>query len=587
MLSMFKRVGVVLFGLAISLPLAGQNLLAAPKTTPPRANNPAPLDPLGRETPSGSVFGFLQAAQAGNFKTAEQYLQLKLAQRRSEGEELAEQLKMVMDHGFVGNLNRISNSPEGTPQEGVPLDQQKVGTLVIGNVETDLLLAHVTDPAAGKIWLISSETVSKVPELYSEVQVNQVENHLPQLVVRKQLFGMPLWQWMAALLAVPISALLGWLLARGLLLPVRLWAKYRKQIVAANGKAASGPAWIILGTLIDVALTRFIGMPLLHRHYYFVIVGIVLIVGFAWLLLRVIARLMERWRDRYFASGRSGAVSIILLGERILKVLVILGAVFAGLSSLGFDLTTALAGVGIGGIALAFAAQKTLENLFGGVSVLGDEVIRVGDSCQFGNRVGRIEDIGLRSTRVRTVERTELSIPNGALATMNVENLSRRDKMLFTTKMGLRCETSADQLRYVLAEARRMLYEHPKVESQDARIRFVEFQDSALGVELFCYILTHDAAEFNAIREDLLFRIMQIVEDAGTGFAFPSQTVYLTRDTGLDKEKGEVTQQQVQKWRAEKQLPFPDYAAADIAEFQGTLPYPEPDSALAKKVTRD
>jgi MscS family membrane protein len=201
--------------------------------------------------------------------------------------------------------------------------------------------------------------------------------------------------------------------------------------------------------------------------------------------------------------------------------------------------------------------------------------------------VGRIEDIGLRSTRIRTVERTELSIPNGTLATMNVENLSRRDKMLFTTKMGLRCETSADQLRYVLAETRRMLYEHPKVESQDARIRFTEFQESALGIELFCYILTRDAAEFNAIREDVLFRIMGIVEEAGTGFAFPSQTVYLTRDAGLDKEKEEATAKQVQKWREEKQLPFPDFAAADIAEFQGSLPYPEPDSSLAKKVTKD
>ena len=192
----------------------------------------------------------------------------------------------------------------------------------------------------------------------------------------------------------------------------------------------------------------------------------------------------------------------------------------------GFNLTTPLAGLGIGGIAIAFAAQKTLENLFGGVSILGDEVIRIGDTCRFGDRVGTVEDISLRSTRIRTPDRTELFIPNGSLATMNVENLSRRDKILFNTKLGLRYETSPDQMRYVLVQVRRLLYEHPKVETEGARNRLVKFDESALTMEIFSYILTRDYNEFLAIREDLMLRIMDIVDAAGTGFAFPSQTVY-------------------------------------------------------------
>ena len=589
--SILKRVASLLFCLSACLPLAGQSLLgplkAATSPPPPAAAETSPGDPLGRETPNGCVFGFLQAAQSGNYKTAAQYLQLSVTQRRTQGEELAEQLKVVMDHGFVGNLKRITTNPEGTPQEGLPLDRERVGTLAIGDVETDLLLAHVLDPAEGRIWLVSSETLAKVPELYSEVKVNQVEAHLPQVLVDKQLLGMPAWQWLAVILAIPVSALLGWLLTKGFLLPRLVWEHYRKQAFERKDNGVSGPVWLIASTLIDVVLTRLIGIPLLHRHYYFLIVSVVLIVGITWLLLRLSARLMRRLRERNFSSGRRGTVSILLLGERILKALVVVFAIFAILSSLGFNMTTALAGVGIGGLAIAFAAQKTLENLFGGISVLSDEVIRVGDQCQFGERVGRIEDISLRSTRIRTVERTELSIPNGALATMNVENLSRRDKMLFKTKFGLRCETSADQLRYVLAEIRRLLYEHPKVESQDARVRFVEFQDSALAIELFSYILTQDVAEFNAIREDVLFRIMQIVEQSGTSFAFPSQTVYMTRDTGLDQQKTEAALKRVEEWRKENQLPFPDFASADIAEFQGTLPYPEPDSAVAKRVSKD
>lgn len=588
MQSLLRRIGAMACVLVLCIPLAGQGILIPVKPeTPPATEPPPAVDPLGRTTPSGSIFGFLQAAQARNFKTAAQYLQMSVIQRRSQGEDLAEQLKVVMDQGFIGNLQRITTNPEGAPQEGLPLSQLKVGTLAIGDVEGELLLTRVLDPSAGKIWLISAETLAKVPDLYAQVHVNEFESHLPGVLTQREYLGMPLWQWLAMLAAVPVSIGLAWLFLKVFVLPRRLWAHYRKQPVPAKWEAISGPVWLILATLTHIALTRLIGIPLLHRHYFLLIARVVLIAALTWLLLRWESWLMQRLRDRHFNAGRLGAASVILLGERILKVIVVLVAGLAIMSSLGFDMTTALAGLGIGGLAIAFAAQKTLENVFGGVSVLGDEAIRVGDNCQFGDRVGLVEDIGLRSTRIRTVERTELFIPNGSLSTMNVENLSRRDKILFNTKFCLRSETSTDQLRFVLAEARRLLYEHPKIETESARIRFVEFQDSALGLEIFSYILTRDPAEFNAIREDVLFRIMRIIEQAGTSLASPRRTVYFTRDSGLEKQKTEAALQQVERWREEKQLPFPDFPSAEIAEFQGTLPYPEPDSALARRTTRD
>jgi MscS family membrane protein len=123
--------------------------------------------------------------------------------------------------------------------------------------------------------------------------------------------------------------------------------------------------------------------------------------------------------------------------------------------------------------------------------VLADEVIRVGDFCRFGDRVGTVEDISLRSTRVRTLDRSELSIPNGALAIMNVENFTRRDKIWFSPTFSVRSDTSPDQLRYLLAEVRRMLYEHPKVETGSARIRLAGFDNNGLSLEIFSYVVTH------------------------------------------------------------------------------------------------
>ncbi len=590
MFSLLKRalgplicLGIVL---VIALPSFGDQLSPAQQSASGNGTNPAngsAGDPLGRNTPSGTLYGFLQAAQSGNYSIAAQYLQISAARRQTQGDDLASKLKVVIDRSFSGDLRRISNQPEGTPQEGMPLDKQRVGTLNAGDVEADLILVRVPDAGSARIWLISSDTLAKVPELYEQAALHQVETRLPQALVRHQFWGLPWWQSLAILLAIPVAALLAWIVVQILWLPWDLWARYRQHAVAAAWRSFVRPLWLVLGVLVHGILVSYVRIPVLQRHHYQQVAGVIAVMGGNWLLWRVLREVMRSVRQRAILSGRMGTGSLIILGERVLKVVIFVLAIFLILGTLGFNLTTPLAGLGIGGIAIAFAAQKTLENLFGGVSILGDEVIHIGDVCRFGDRVGTVEDISLRSTQIRTPDRTELFIPNGSLATMNVENLSRRDKILFNTKLGLRYETSPDQMRYVLAQVRRLLYEHPKVETEGARNRFIAFDESALTLEIFSYILTRDFNEFLAIREDLLLRIMDIVAAAGTSFAFPSQTVYLCRDSGVDKEKAERVARQVQKWRESNQLPFPDFKPADISEFSNSLPYPQPGSALGNR----
>jgi MscS family membrane protein len=561
---------------AISVAAVGQ-LPGLPNTTAAPATPPV-TDSLGRDTPSGTIYGFLQAAQSGNYAKAAQYLQMTNAKRASQGEQLASQLKHVMDRAFTGNLRLISNKPEGTAQEGSSPDRQHVGELSAGDLEGNLDLVRVTDSGGVKIWLISSDTLAKVPDLYDSLQVHQVEGYLPSFVVRYDFLGMPVWQWLALLLAVPIAAALGKLAIWALGLFRKL---YRHPAAPATAwPAISPPLWLVISVTIHIAFEKYLVLPLLLRHYYQRVVGVVFIIAWSWLVWRIVKQVSQRLRIRAIYTGRTGMASLMLLGERILKALIVIVTVFVTLGSLDVNMSTALAGLGIGGIAIAFAAQKTLENLFGGISLLGDEVIRVGDTCRIGDKTGTVEDISLRSTRVRTAERTEVSIPNGLLATVNVENLSRRDKLLFTTKLGLRCETSPDQLRYVLAQTRRLLYEHPKVETDGARIRFIGYDGGSLTLEVFCYVLTLDNGEFLGIQEDLLLRIMDIVAASGSALAFPSRTIYARRDPGLDKEKTEAVSREVEQWRENRALPFPDYAAPDISEFSNSLPYPPPDSAL-------
>jgi MscS family membrane protein len=555
-----------------------------PSTAEPAAKpaeSPA-TDPLGRSTPRGTVIGFLQAAQSSHLQSAAQYFQQTRSRHPANQDELVTQLKALMDRAYVGNISRITDLPEGTPQEGVAPEQERVGKLVVNGDEADLILVRVNDPVYGAVWLFSSESLAKVPDLYDQIAMEKVETRLPESLVKNVFLGLPLWQWLSIFVLIPLAMLGAWILlqlVRGIGVLV---AAIRKRKVDYHFQGdVSGPLWMILATVLHMVGVRALGLPLLSRHYYSQTAVMFLLIGVTWLVTRVIGSVAKRLRVRSLNSGHVGFGSLVLLGQRILKALIVVAGAMAILSNFGFNMTTALAGLGIGGIAIAFAAQKTLENLFGGVSVLADEAIHVGDVCRFGTTVGTVEDIGLRSTRVRTQERIDLSIPNGALATMNLENLSRRDKFLLNQTLGLRSETRRDQLLYVLAEIRTLLYSHPRIEAETARIRFVGFGESSLDLELFCYVKTADGVEFNAIREDVLLRIMEVVDNSGTSFSSPSRNVYVARDPGLDAKKSEDAEKIVAAWRQEKELPFPDFPAADISKMRGSVVYPPSDSALA------
>src|SRR5712692_358236 len=276
--------------LAIALPSSGYQQLPGQQSTSGNgtaSSNSAAGDPLGRNTPSGTLYGFLQAAQSGNYSIAAQYLQMSAARRQTQGEDIASKLRVVIDRSFSGDLRRISNQPEGTPQEGMPLDKQRVGSLNSGDVDANLILVRVSDADGARIWLISSDTLAKVPELYEQAAVHQVETHLPQILVRNQFLGLPLWQSLAILLAIPVAALLAWIVVQILWLPWDLWARYRQHAVAAAWRSFVRPLWLVLGVLVHGILVSYLRIPVLQRHHYQQVAGVIAVMGGNWLLWRV------------------------------------------------------------------------------------------------------------------------------------------------------------------------------------------------------------------------------------------------------------------------------------------------------------
>jgi MscS family membrane protein len=276
--------------------------------------------------------------------------------------------------------------------------------------------------------------------------------------------------------------------------------------------------------------------PLLYRAYYFRFLAALLVGCLAWLVSRIIDRGFHH-AVKHMRTHRGGGESILILMQRLTRIMMLIIALVSALALFGLNVKTALTGLGIGGLAIALGAQKTLENLIGGVSVLMDKAVHVGDFCKIGDRVGTVEDIGLRSLKLRTLDQNLLVVPNGSLAQMQFENMTARTKLLINQNFSLRIETQVEQLRFVLDRVKKMLDGHLAIESESSRVSVISFAGAAFELELFAYGKTGDWTEFTAIRQDVILKIAEIVEAAGTRFAAPTRLTYLSPDAGVDGEK--------------------------------------------------
>jgi MscS family membrane protein len=492
--------------LLLALPVSAQE--AAPDST----------DQLGRTTPKTSFLGFLRHAHAGNYDQAADYLDLSKTLSPEQRAEIARKLEVVLDRGYEGKIEDIS-----TRSEAPPGTREVVG-VIVGREQTAPVTMIRRERDGRPVWLFSRETVALAPQFFTEFGFPAIEAILPRQLIETHFLDMPVWSFLAILLAFPVCLLLAWALN---------WVLLRLLPASWNFARRPHPSLVIfLGLILHSGAARFFGLPLIYRVWYGRVLTVLWIALVAWAIFSLISHADRRIRDHLAAKNLTSAQSLLQLGRRLLKVLVLLGALLAGLRSFGYDITAVLAGLGIGGLAIAFAAQKTLENVFGGLTLLSDQSIRVGDACQINGALGVVEDIGLRATRFRTIQRSLLYVPNGQLATMNIENLGQRDRILFRHTVGVTYRTSPAQMRALLEALRHLLSTHEMVAQDAQRVRFISFGASSLNIEVFAQILTNDFLQFLAIQEELMLQIMDIVAAHGCSFAFPSQSLYIESISG-------------------------------------------------------
>jgi len=465
----------------------------------------------------------------------------------------------VLDRVFWVNPELISDDPGGAAEADLATDIDRLTTIEVDGATVAIELQRRPAFGGAAEWRFSRATVAEIDRLYGEHGFGWLGDRLPPFFFSVEVAQIRLWQLIAILVLVAV----GWLVARAL-------APQVLRALRAGGRRTSA-AWddalfdALQGPLRLGLLAGFLYLAVPRLHLEGPAAGALDVV---WKLLVILSLgwILSRWLDVGLGLiARSArlevnevARSFIPVLSRVAKMVIWLLVAVAVLDSVGVQVMGLVAGLGLGGIALAFAAQKTIENLFGSFAIAADQPFRVGDFVKIGGASGTVEDVGLRSTRLRTLGRTMITIPNGSIISSQVENYGTRDRFLFKITIGVLYSTSRAQLELIIDETKKLLLGHPHVYKEVVRVRLESFGDSAVNISVLTWLLADSYNHYTAVVEELNFSILEIVEDAGTGFAFPSRTVYTTREAGVDAALAAEAESVVEARRSSGELWIPE-----------------------------
>jgi MscS family membrane protein len=502
---------------------------AAPQAPAVDASSDDTGEAAAPDSPRASMARFITLCRQGAYAEAAGYLELSPAQVAA-GPELARKLKAVLDRHAWLDFERISARAEGDDGDGLPAYLEQIAELPGRDGVPEPVRLARRSSADGMHWRFTRPTVNRIEAWYAELDTRWLQEHLPALLLRPGPRELLWWQWLALVPLVMLTWLGGHVLSRTTL---RLLSWFSQRSGGFWDRASleygRAPVTLVWTVVLSFFLVRQLMLSRPAEEFVHDALRGALLLAFFWILARgtdLTGKLLggTPWSARHPAFD-----SLLPLASRLMKLIVYTVGVVAMLSELGYPVASLIAGFGIGGVAVALAARKSLENLFGAFSIGADQPFRVGDAIRADGVEGTVEQIGLRSTRIRTPDRTLITIPNGKLAEMRLESLTSRDRRRLVCAMGLAFGTSTTQMRQVLVAIERILREHPAVWPGDVEVHFKAIRESALELEAAASFIATDA-EFRVIRQDVLLQILEAIEGAGAVLAYPTRTVHLDPD---------------------------------------------------------
>lgn len=480
---------------------------------------------MSPESPRASVTAFLDLAKQHKYEQAAQYLDIPRSER-ARAADLARRLREVLDQRLWIEMENVSPLAIGDTSDG-EADRDRLGIVpgATGLAEP----VYVRRFVGGRVtrWVFDRETVASIDEWYEALPDAWLRSRVPTPLLGEGPFGVYHWQWIGMVVAIAACLALAAVIA--------IAARFLVAVVTARTNTTwdellvsriRGPFRLWLVGMLAMPMFAVLGLNARVGGFIEATANGLVLLAIFWAALRVISLVQDQLLLGAWADGQAQRRTLVPLLTRFLRVTVTIVALLVVLAQFGYPVGTLLAGIGIGGVALALASQKTVEHLFGSVSLAADKVFRVGDFVRIGTVEGTVERIGLRSTSVRTLERTIVRIPNGSLAEERIETFGERDRFLFQHYIGVTYSTTPSQIRTIVAAIEARLREHPDLWPDTVVVRMNAFADSAISIRVRAWFTVADFVAFLDVQHEILLACMDIVEAAGSSFAFPSRTVY-------------------------------------------------------------
>ena len=485
-----------------------------------------PYDEYNRSTPRSSLLAFSLAVKERDYERAVNYLDLRnlpfSLDRELNGPDLVRKLIVVADRAMGVDILDLSDDPLGHEDDGLKSYRDRITTVKTKDGPVDILMQRVPRGDGVFIWKISNATVAMIPALNAEFGYGVIGDKLSLIFPHYVIFGLEIWQIVMLMALLIMGFVIAYIVTFIITKLLQTNQRINKQRVQ---QFVVGPLRFLITILIFRATFDMVAPSLMVRALFEA--KTLLIIALLWIMLGFVDLIVYRLADRMKRQGQNDAVVLLKPASTGIKLLITLIAIISWMDNLGYQVTTILAGLGVGGVAVALAMQKSVENLIGSITIYASQPVHVGDFCKFGEHLGVVEEIGLRATQLRTLDRSVVFIPNAQFAYGVIENLTLRDKVLYRTRLRLSYKDTPDQVKQVLAKIRELIDQHEFIDEENSRVRFLEFGEYAQELELFAYIKTKDFAEYLECREDINLKINDIVDAVGVELIIPAKTTYL------------------------------------------------------------
>ena len=511
----------LLLGLSVGFPRTALARVApaVPTVSPVEAKVEEEIAP---DSPRASMARFVAATNGGRWAEAATYLELGRADAR-RGPELARRLSDVLNHRLWLDPHLLSPESSGKRDDQLPPGVDEIGRIVGTDGKSEpvrLVRREARSADEESRWLFSLATVARIDALYGSLKGRWFREHLPEPLLRDAPGPFIYWQ----LIALPLAMLgchfagrpLAWLVVA---LMARLARRTQVTWDDEVARGVRGPARLLTAVPLFYLATSQLALYQRAEELVERLCRAAVLAGFFWVALRALAAFGGTVLTSEWGVVRPSLRDFSWFSLRVARISGWGGGGVVVLSQLGCLVGSLVTGLGLGGIAIALAAQKTVENLFGSVSILVDQPFRVGDAIRVDGVEGTVENIGLRSTRVRTLDRTLVVIANGKLAEMRTECLTARDRTRFATKLRLSTATTTAQLAALVTDLEVVLRAHEKVDPETIAVRFSAVGDGSLDIEASCAVTTTQWAEFTSYRQALLLGCVEATRQAGVELA--------------------------------------------------------------------